>query len=159
MGYRNRSHFLICVAVLVGLSGITQAQTSEDDVQAIHRTYSAWVETTNAKDIESWATFLSDDPFFAPPEQAALDSKEKVLEFYSELFADPNFVGLECQQLDVTVANSRDIAWSRGVCLATFLDERGVAQSSPSKWAKAWVRNENGEWKCRLNTWNTNSSD
>ena len=75
-------------------------------------------------------------------------------EHYIELFGDPNFAH-DCAQTFVEVSESNDIAWARGTCNVTFSLPDGSIGRGSSKWAKVWVRMEDGEWKCRLNTWNS----
>ena len=156
MAFRQIYIFLLWATFFAPFPKSTSAQSVNEDISAIYQAYSDWTDATNAKDIEAWSTFLASDPFFAPPDHPALETREAILKFYSDLFGDPNFVELDCKQLEVTVAESRDMAWSRGRCLATFRNDPDVALIIPSKWTKVWVKDGNGDWKCRLNTWNGN---
>ncbi|MGI9224468.1 MAG: YybH family protein [Woeseiaceae bacterium] len=127
---------------------------SADRSAVILTTYNRWVETTNARDIDRWSTFLAPGAVFFPSDGPALDSREAITDYYIELFGDPNFA-LDCAQTFVEVSESNDIAWARGTCNVTFSLPDGSIGRGSSKWAKVWVRMEDGEWKCRLNTWNS----
>lgn len=144
--------------VIVGMILPSLADAGDDSIDqsaAILSAYNRWVETTNAKDIDQWSTFLAPDAVFFPSDGPALDSNEAIVSYYIKLFDDPNFT-LDCAQSSVEVSASNDFAWARGTCQATFsLPDGGIGRGS-SKWAKVWVRMESGEWKCRLNTWNNN---
>jgi ketosteroid isomerase-like protein len=144
--------------VIVGM--MLPPLTCADDDSATHEAailsaYNRWVETTNAKDIDRWSMFLAPEAVFFPSEGPALDSNEAIVSYYITLFADPNFT-LDCAQLFVEVFESNDVAWARGTCKVTFSLPDGSIGRGSSKWAKIWVRLGSGEWKCRLNAWNSN---
>ena len=89
---------------------------------------------------------------FQPPGSPLLETREAIFDYYQLAFADPNFA-LDCQQLAVEVANSGEMAWARGVCRATFTDSNGQLANGTSKWFKVWLKQADGLWKCKLNTW------
>jgi ketosteroid isomerase-like protein len=156
MECRQIKIIVLWTALILPVFNSTVAQPVDEDIAAIHQAYSDWTDATNAKDIQTWSVFLGHDPFFAPPDHPALETREEVLQFYMDLFADPDFVILDCKQLDITVAKSRDMAWSRGKCVATFHNGDNADLKIPSKWNKVWIKDASGKWKCRLNTWNGN---
>ena len=144
--------------VIVGMILPSLADAGDDSIDqsaAILSAYNRWVETTNAKDIDQWSTFLAPDAVFFPSDGPALDSNEAIVSYYIKLFDDPNFT-LDCAQSFVEVSASNDFGWARGTCKATFSLPDGSVGRGSSNWAKIWVRMESGEWKCRLNTWNNN---
>ena len=126
--------------------------------EAIADTYREWLDATNGKDLERWASFLAPEPLFLPPNHPALRGETAIREFYARLFADDRF-SLDCRQRQVTVAESEDLAWSAGSCEATLTAPDGEAARDSSKWAKVWVRQPNGDWKCALNSWSSNVAD
>lgn len=123
--------------------------------KAIEDAYRHWVEATNAKDLNRWATFLAPDPLFLPPNHPALRGELAIRDFYALLFNDDRF-SLDCRQDRVEVAEAQDMAWSTGSCEATFTGSDGDAARGSSKWTKVWMRQPNGDWKCALNSWNMN---
>ena len=131
---------------------VSAASAADSDEQAIKRTYKAWVEATNEKDITKWASFLAKDPYFSPADTAPLASREAILNYYKKSFSDPEF-SLDCKQLEVHVSQSGDMAWSRGVCKATFTGPDGNKASGPSRWLKVWTKHPDGSWKGRINSW------
>jgi len=140
--------------VTAGLFFFSAALLAADSEETnIEETYYAWVRATNDKNIEQWSTFLAPSAFFAPPGVMPLDTEEAILDFYRESFADPEF-SLDCEQLAVDVAESQDMAWARGTCRATFTDSNGQKTMGTSRWFKIWLRQTDGSWKCRINTWN-----
>jgi ketosteroid isomerase-like protein len=123
--------------------------------QAIDNAYRNWVDATNARDLDRWASFLAPEPLFLPPNHPALRGEPVIREFYERLFADDRF-SLNCRQEHVEVAEAQDMAWSTGSCEATFTGSDGEVARGSSKWAKVWMRQPNGDWKCTLNSWSVN---
>ena len=70
---------------------------ADSDERAIHQTYKAWLEATNRKDIDEWATFLASDPYFVPADSSPLATTEEVIDYYARSFSDPLFA-LDCTQ-------------------------------------------------------------
>lgn len=146
----------ILALAVIGMIQPVAASAGDESIShstAILAAYNEWVETTNAKDIDQWSMFLAPNAVFFPSDGPALDTREAIVSYYTERFADPNFT-LDCAQTFVEVFASNDVAWTRGTCKATFSLPDGSVGEGSSKWAKIWVRLENGEWRCRLNTWN-----
>ena len=135
------------------LFGHAQATAGNTDESIIERTYNDWVKTTNAKDLERWSSFLAPNAIFVPPGISSLETRGAILDYYRKAFADPNFA-LDCRQLSVDIARSREMAWARGICRATFTDPEGRKSHGTSRWFKVWMKQPDGSWKCGLNTWN-----
>ena len=116
--------------------------------------YAKWVEATNAKDIDLWASFVAPEAIFLPPGHPLLEGKSDITSFYEGLFADELFA-LDCAQERVFVSEAEDLAWSAGRCAATFTGPDGDAAHDKSKWAKVWQRQPNGRWLCIMNSWSS----
>ena len=151
---KNWTIMLLLNGVLI--FGCSEGLASETDETKIEESYKAWTRATNAKDIESWSSFLAPGALFVPPGVPPLKTKEAILNYYNESFADPEFA-LDCQQLEVNVAKSKEMAWARGVCHATFTGPTGKRELGTSHWFKVWLKQLDGSWKCRFNTWNYES--
>ena len=145
------SRILRAALIAVVLTG-SAANATESDALAIGRTYVAWVEATNDKDIDRWSSFLAEAPYFFPADSPPLTSTEAILAYYAKSFADPYF-SLDCEQLDVHVSLSGDMAWSRGACKATFSLPDGSKGRGSSQWLKVWTKYPDGSWRCRINSW------
>ena len=141
----------LALSVLL-LSVGTSNNAAATDEEEIERTYNEWVQATNEKDLKKWSTFLAADAYFLPPDSTPLTSKDAILEYYRDSFADPAF-SLDCQLLEVHVADSAEMAWARGVCSATFTNCEGSIANGVSRWFKVWVKQPDGLWKGRVNTW------
>jgi ketosteroid isomerase-like protein len=151
-GTRMRNPRRYCSVIAPLFVTCLAAVAAESDVQAIEDTYRAWVQASNDRDILKWSSFLADDPYFLPADVPPLIGKEAVLAYYEKAFADPEFA-LDCEQLEVEVADSGDMAWSRGVCHATFSLSDGSPGKGTSRWLKVWTKTPDGSWKGRINAW------
>lgn len=147
-----RDVYHTCVCLVAIFLAVSLADAAESDVHAIEKTYRAWVEATNQKDIEKWSSFLAKNPYFSPTDTPPLTSKEAILAYYEKSFSDPKF-SLNCEQLEVHVSKSGDMAWSRGVCKATFTGPDGQRAIGSSRWLKVWTKSSDGSWKGRINSW------
>ena len=150
--------YSLSVAVLfivIGVSCSKETLEPLDDARLIDDVYNEWERSLDAKDIEWWSSFLASNAVFLPPDSPPLETNDAIRAYYINLFQDPQF-NLDCIQTFVDVAKSRDMAWSRGTCDATFSTPGGDVASGSSKWTKVWVRLADGTWKCSLNTWNYN---
>ena len=150
--------YLVLNLVLEGIATVTPvgagpvANAAESEERAIHETYRAWVAVTNEKDIVKWSAFLAQDPYFYPAESSPLTSTGAVIDYYEKSFADPWF-SLDCEQEHVEIPESGEMAWSYGTCHATFSGPDGKKASGTSRWFKVWIRQADGSWRCRVNTW------
>ena len=145
--------FKIAVAYLAAAfatGSISIAADSEE--QSIRETYIAWVEASNEKDIEKWSTFLAESPYFSPADSPPLTSTDEVIAYYKRSFSDPWF-SLDCEQEHVEISKSGEMAWARGKCSATFTGSDGKKASGSSRWFKVWIRQPDGSWRGRVNTW------
>lgn len=151
--HRNVVRKFAPILLIVALaSGHIACGAPESDATIIEQNYNAWVQVANARDLELWSSYLAPDASFMPPDAPLLDTREAILDYYRKAFADPHF-SLDCQQLFVEVAQSGDMAWASGKCKATFSGLDGEQAFGTSRWFKVWLKQADGSWKCRVNTW------
>ncbi len=136
----------------LALIGGSNADSADSEVQSIHDVYAAWVEAANEKDIEKWSTFLADDPYFVPADSSPLTSTTAVIDYYREFFSDERF-SLDCRQQYVEVSKLAKMAWSRGKCNFTFTGADEEMEGGTSRWLKVWIKQSDGAWRCRVNSW------
>ena len=142
------------VAVSLAACGRTESSsqdTHEADEAAIRTAYDAWVVAADGKDIDSWVTFLGPDTIFLPPNTEALTTNEDIRELYVSIFEDPNW-SISCEHTEVEIAEAGDMAWSRGYCDSTVSGPDGTPVHYRGKWKKVWIKQPDGSWKNRLNS-------
>ena len=148
MPFNNLAGICLVTAVMVG----TVSNAADPEEQAIHETYNAWVEAANEKDIAKWSTFLADNPYFSPADSPPLTSTSEVIDYYKREFSDSWF-SLDCEQEEVEISDSGEMAWTRGICNATFTGPDGQKANGTSHWFKVWEKQSDGSWRGRVNTW------
>ena len=89
----------------------------------------------NARDIQRWVSFAAGDAIFFPANHPILTDKDAIQNFYSTLFADPNFT-IPCKQTRVAVSKAGVLAWSMSNCEFKVSDSRGNPVTDTSKWVK-----------------------
>jgi len=146
-GAKGRAPWILWL-ILIG----SPIYAGETDETKIEKTYNAWVAVANEKNLQEWALFLAPDAYFLPPDSTPLTTEDAILDYYQKAFVDPEF-SLDCEQLEVHVAQSGEMAWSHGICIATFTDADGDKASGTSRWFKVWVKRSDGTWLGRVNTW------
>lgn len=144
----------ISALVLSGCAVTAPQVDTAADKAAIEKAYPAWVDSLNDKDIETWASFLAPNAQFQPPNVPALTTHEEIINFYKALFEDPRFA-LDCEQQQVEVAASGEMAWSRGICEGVLTGQDGEEERLKTKWLKVWQKQPDGEWKNLVNMWNS----
>lgn len=149
---RELTIILSTTCLAFSLIAWSKAMAAKTDEESIHETYSAWVKATNDKDIDKWSTFLASSPYFHPADSLPIASTDEVISYYARAFDDPMF-SLDCSQEYVDISASGEMAWSRGECKATFTGPDGNEASGVSRWLKVWVKQPDGSWRCRVNTW------
>ena len=140
----------VVLTITLPIQALAVEPTEEEEIE---KTYNAWTRATDAKDIEQWSSFLASNPLFLPLGSPPLQTREAILDYYRKAFADPNF-SLDCQHQSAELADTGRMAWAHGICRATFTDADGKIARGDSRWIKVWIKQIDGSWKCRVNTWN-----
>lgn len=140
------------VYLATAVIGGSNSNAADSEVQNIHETYTAWVEAANDKNIAKWSTFLADDPYFDPADSPPLTGTKEIIDYYKKSFSDEWF-SLDCMQEQVELSESGEMAWARGVCNATFSGPEGKKATGRSRWFKVWMKQPDGSWRGRVNTW------
>jgi ketosteroid isomerase-like protein len=149
-GFALVSRLAIVLVAIVAVLGVSAEAIS--DKALIDESYYAWEKTVADRDIDAWSTYLAPQAVFMPPDAQVLEKQVEIIDYYRKAFADSNF-SLNCEQWSVDVAESGELAWSTGICHATFSDENGDKASGSSRWFKIWEKRADGAWRCRMNTW------
>ena len=118
--------FLILATVLVLAAGGCAPQVDvEAEAAAIRElTDVEWMEAGQAKDIERWVSFHTDDALLLLPNAPLVTGKEAIRAVTSESLSTPGFEA-SWQTTKVEVARSGDLAYSYGPQEITVNDAEG----------------------------------
>lgn len=128
--------------------------TRASDEAAIRKADSEWLKVAQAKQVDAWVGFYSDDAVVLPPNDATATSKEQIKKIISELLGLPG-LAIEWQLTKVDVARSGDLGYGYGTYKLTADDSRGKPASDHGKILEVWKKQADGNWKCVVDTWNS----
>ncbi|MFQ5664368.1 MAG: YybH family protein, partial [Terriglobia bacterium] len=106
-----------------------------------------WLEAGQAKDLEGWVSFYTDDAALLPPNAPIVTGKEAIRAFVSALFSTPGFAAT-WQTTKIEVSRSGDLAYSYGTEETTVNDAEGNPVTDRQKWVVVWKKQPDGSWKC-----------
>ena len=143
--------FLVLATVLVlALSGCAPRVDIEAERAAIRElTDVEWMEAGQAKDIERWVSFHTDDALLFLPNAPLVTGKEAIRAVVSELLSTPGYEG-SWETTKVEVARSGDLAYSYGPQETTVNDAEGNPVTDRQKWVAVWKKQPDGSWKCAV---------
>ena len=141
--------FLVLATVLVlAASGCAPQVDVEAEAAAIRElTDVEWMEAGQAKDVERWVSFHTDDALLFPPNAPLVTGKEAIRAVTSELLSNPGYEA-SWQTTKVEVARSGDLAYSYGPQKITVNDVEGNPVTDQQKWVAVWKKQADGTWKC-----------
>ena len=84
---------------------------------------------------------------------AAETDEQSIRDTYEAWVGATNEKDIEKWSAFVDVSESGEMAWSRGECKATFTGPGDTTATGRSRWLKVWIKQPNGSWRCRVNTW------
>ena len=143
--------FLLSATVLVlAASGCAPQVDVEAEAAAIREaTDVEWMEAGQAKDIERWVSFHTDDALLLLPNAPLVTGKEAIRAVVSDLLLNRGYKG-SWETTKVEVARSGDLAYSYGPQETTMNDAEGNPVTDRQKWVGVWKKQPDGSWKCAV---------
>jgi uncharacterized protein (TIGR02246 family) len=143
--------FLILATVLVlAASGCAPQVDIEAERAAIRElTDVEWMEAGQAKDLDRWVSFHTDDALLFLPNAPLVTGKEAIRAVVSDLLSTPGYEG-SWETTKVEVARSGDLAYSYGPQETTVNDAEGNPVTDRQKWVAVWKKQPDGSWKCAV---------
>lgn len=107
----------------------------------------AWNRAYARRDAEALAGFFADDGAMASPGEQLVRGKESIRKASEEFAKDPN-LNVSFRSNRVQVAQSGDLAYSRGQYLFTSTDpSTNQPESSRGYYLTVWKKQADGSWK------------
>ena len=143
--------FLVLATLLVLAAGGCAPQVDVEAEAAAIRdlTDVEWMEAGQAKDIERWVSFHTDDALLLLPNAPLVTGKEAIRAVVSDLLSTPGYEG-SWETTKVEVARSGDLAYSYGPQETTVNDAEGNPITDRQKWVAVWKKQPDGSWKCAV---------
>lgn len=127
------------------------------DVAAIQKTAAENAAATNRSGREGaqgYASFALPDARWMPPDAPTVIGRPAIAEFAAPFTEVPGFK-MSWEHPHVTVAGSRDIAYSIGTYSGSGQDPKGNIVEFKGKLLNVWHRQPDESWKIAVAIWNT----
>ncbi len=148
--------FAVLTTVLVlAVSGCAPQVDVEAEAAAIREAIDVeWLKAAQAKDVEGWLSFYTDDALMLPPNTPIATGKEAIRALLSELVANPGFA-INLQTTQVEVSRAGDLAYSLNTYELTLNDPEGKPVTERGKGVFGWKKQPDGTWKVVIDIWNS----
>lgn len=126
------------------------------DVSAIQKAAADMLEATNQPGragAEGYASFALPDAHWMPPDVPAVFGRDAIADFAAPFTEMSDFV-MSWEHPNVTVAGSRDIAYSVGTFSGSGRDAEGTSQQFKGKLLNIWHRQPDDSWRIAVAIWN-----
>jgi len=156
------------VSVLFGLSILfmtgcnyyssqqSAADTRAADEAAVRKADADWVKAAQTKKIDDWVAFYADDAVVLPPNDKTVTGKESIRKPITDLLALPG-LSISWTPTKVEVAKSGDLAYLYGTYQLSVAGPDGKPIDDHGKMLEIWKKQTDGNWKCIVDTWSTDS--
>ncbi|HEY7291747.1 MAG TPA: DUF4440 domain-containing protein [Vicinamibacterales bacterium] len=147
----HRAVWLIVPLFLVGCSA-APVDTRADE-QTIRSLDSDWNKTAQARNVDQWVAFYSDDAVVLPANEPMATDKAGIRKSISGLLGLPG-ADLSWQPTKIEVARAGDLAYVYGTYRLSFEASAGKRTEDKGKIVEIWKKRD-GNWKCIVDTWNS----
>ena len=122
--------------------------------QSLRDVDAAWVRAAQSGSVDGWMSFYADDALVLPPNEVAANSREAIRRSIADLLSLPG-LSIEWHPTRIEASAAGDLAALAGAYSISYRDPAGAAVSDRGKLLEVWRRGPNGDWKCVLDTWNS----
>ena len=141
---------IVATLLVLAISGCApQVDTAAEEAAIRELTDVEWMEAGQAKDLERWVSFHTDDASLLPPNAPIVTGKEAIRAIVSKLISTPGWAA-SWQTTKIEVSRSGDLAYSYGPQQTTVDDAEGNPVTDQQKWVAVWKKQPDGAWKCAV---------
>ncbi len=143
----RRTGILLAALFVLAASGCAPQVDVEAEAAAIRETTDVeWLEAGQAKDLDRFVSFYTDDASLFLPNAPIVTGKEAIRSGMSQAFSTPSFA-ISWQTTNIEVSRTGDLAYSYGTYEETANDPEGNPVSERGKWVAIWEKQPDGSWK------------
>jgi len=132
------------------------AEDHSADATAIAKADSAWDKTSEAKSVEGWLSFYSDNAIMMPPGENVCEDNASREASIKNMFSIPG-ASLRFQSTKIEVSKMGDLGYSTGVYQWSSEDATGKISNDTGKYCETWKKQPDGSWKCIVDIWNSDA--
>ncbi len=138
---------IVATLLVLAISGCAPQVDVEAEAAAIREaTDVEWLEAGQAKDLDRFVSFYTDDASLFLPNAPIVTGKEAIRSGMSQAFSTPGFA-ISWQTTNIEVSRAGDLAYSYGTYEETANDPEGNPVSERGKWVAIWEKQPDGSWK------------
>ena len=140
--------------VILSLCAVACVSKPELDGErtAIQNADRAWLAAAQARNVDSTASFWTDDAHIIGPGQPPVIGKAAIRKMLTDGFAAPAF-SVAWQTTDVVVAPSGDVAYSFGTNTFTVPTATTRVDTLHGQGVVVWQKGTDGRWRAAVDTW------
>ncbi|HVT83631.1 MAG TPA: DUF4440 domain-containing protein [Chitinophagaceae bacterium] len=150
--------YFLLLAGLFSLSMLSCKEHKADlkaEEAAIMKTDSAWAASAGAmKDVDKIISYWADDAVVIPPGEPIVKGKDALRRFVEDSKKIPGF-HISWKSSDPHFAPDGKMAYLYSENLTTMNDSSGNRISFAGRGYTVWRKEDNGEWKCVVDIWNS----
>ncbi len=159
-GIHRIGRMLAVVGVLVLFVACAQEPVAPPDTRAadeaaIRAAATDWIKAGEAKDLEKFLSFYSDDATVYPSGAPAASGADARRKLWTEVFALPE-IQIKIVTVKVEAAKSGDIAYETGSFEESYKGPKGKPVNATGKYVVVWKKQADGQWKAIADIFNTN---
>jgi uncharacterized protein (TIGR02246 family) len=123
---------------------------SDEDKAAIREQSRKYVETSLARDYQSWVKLATTDAVFMPPGAPRVEGRDTLLEWAKNL---PQTKELTVTPVDIEGLG--DLAFVRGTYTFAFVPPGAELVSMRGSYIEIWKKQTDGSWLIHRDIWNS----
>ncbi|MGH7630691.1 MAG: YybH family protein [Gemmatimonadales bacterium] len=127
-----------------------------DAMAAVRATDSALQAAIAYRDLDRTLSFYANDAFLLPAAAPIVVGRDAIRAEWTKLFAIPAF-NSTAQLAHVDVAESGDLAYTRGTYETRLTGQDGQLVTERGKWVSIWRKQPDGTWRIVVDIYNTDT--
>ncbi len=135
------------------LQAVCEGPDQTAGVEAIKALDASWVAAAQTRSPDAWVAFYADDAAVLPPNEPIATTRDAMRKSVSELLTLPG-LAIAWKPTKVEVARSGELAYLYGSYEIGW-DEGGKRATDRGKILEVWKKQNDGQWKCVADTWNS----
>ncbi len=148
---RRRLAILTVVPVLI-TTGCASSPDPAADQAAIRAIDTQMVAVLNARNLDAWLGFVTDDARMMPPNAPTVEGKEAIRQLLAGLLTIPSFT-VSHHPGTIVVSRAGDLAYGSYACELTVRDAQGTAVTERGKDISLFRKQPDGSWKLVVDMW------
>jgi ketosteroid isomerase-like protein len=161
-----RNHVRVSILAIAGAtftpliawnaSGCKESAEKPDlasETQTIRALDASWVAAGQSKNVDAWVAFYADTAAVLPPNEPVANRREAMRKSVSELLTLPG-LSIDWKPTKIEIASSGELAYLYGAYSLGW-DHNGKRATDKGKNVEIWKKQPNGQWKCVVDTWNS----